>query len=146
MDRRRTMELVVLGLWLTIAVVLFIHYQKDTDKVAPIPDKLVAPTVPESEKGKRFEARRVIVLRGDSFDITIKDASNTRILGKLPVMATDNAKEKVLDLLNHSTNPKVVLQEKQPDGRWTIDFFFVNSEGKEVNLVEWLSSNNLVYK
>jgi hypothetical protein len=140
------MEMVVVGLWLTIAVVLFIHYQKSTNKVAPIPDKLVAPTVPESEKGKRFDARRVIVLRGDSFDITMKDATDTRILGKLPVMATDNAKEKVVDLLNHSTNPKVVLQEKQPDGRWTIDFFFTNSEGKEVNLVEWLSSNNLVYK
>ena len=146
MDRSRMMEMVVVGLWLTIAVVLFIHYQKSTNKVAPIPDKLVAPTVPESEKGKRFDARRVIVLRGDSFDITMKDATDTRILGKLPVMATDNAKEKVVDLLNHSTNPKVVLQEKQPDGRWTIDFFFTNSEGKEVNLVEWLSSNNLVYK
>jgi len=145
MDRRRIIELVIVGLWLTIAVVLFIHYQKDTNKAVPIPDKLVAPTVPESEKGKRFDVSRVIVLRGDSFDMTMKDEGSTRILGKLPVMATENAKEKVLDLLNHSTNPKVVLREKQPDGRWTIDFFFTNNE-KEQNLVEWLSSNNLVYK
>jgi len=134
MDRRRIIELVIVGLWLTIAVVLFIHYQKDTNKAVPIPDKLVAPTVPESEKGKRFDVSRVIVLRGDSFDMTMKDEGSTRILGKLPVMATENAKEKVLDLLNHSTNPKVVLREKQPDGRWTIDFFFTNNE-KEQNLV-----------
>lgn len=145
MERRRIIELVIVGLWLTIAVVLFIHYQKDTNKVVPIPDKLVAPTVPETEKGKRFDVRKVTVLRGDSFDITMKDEGNTRILGKLPVMATENAREKVLDLLNHSTNPKVVLREKQPDGRWTIDFFFV-SNGTEMNLSEWLSSNNLVYK
>lgn len=145
MDYKRAIELVIVGLWLTIAVVLFIHYQKSTNKVVPIPEKLVAPTVPESEKGKRFEVSRVIVLRGDSFDITMKDTSN-RILGKLSVMATDNAKDKVVDLLNHSTNPKVVLQEKQLDGRWTIDLFFMNSEGKEVNLVDWLISNNLVYK
>lgn len=146
MERRRVIELVIVGLWLTIAVVLFIHYQKDTNKAVPIPDKLVAPTVPESEKGKRFDVRKVTVLRGDSFDITMKDEANTRILGKLPVMATENAKGKVLDLLNHSTNPKVVLREKQPDGRWTIDFFFTNNDGKEINLVEWLSSNNMVYK
>lgn len=145
MERRRIIELVIFGLWLTIAVVLFIHYQKDTNKVVPLPDKLVAPIVPESEKGKRFDVRKVIVLHGDSFDITMKDEGSTRILGKLPVMATENAKEKVLDLLNHSTNPKVVLREKQPDGRWTIDFFFTNN-GKELNLSEWLSSNNLVYK
>jgi hypothetical protein len=145
MERRRIIELVIVGLWLTIAVVLFIHYQKDTNKVVPIPDKLVAPTVPESEKGKRFDVRKVTVLRGDSFDIIMKDEGNTRILGKLPVMATEDAKGKVLDLLNHSTNPKVVLREKQPDGRWTIDFFFV-SNGTEMNLSEWLSSNNLVYK
>jgi len=145
MERRRIIELVIVGLWLTIAVVLFIHYQRDTNETVPIPDRLVVPTVPKSEKGKRFDVRRVIVLRGDSFDITMKDEGNTRILGKLSIMATENAKGKVLDLLNHSTNPKVVLREKQPDGRWTIDFFIVNN-GKEVSLVDWLSSNNLVYK
>lgn len=101
--------------------------------------------MPESEKGKKYDVRKVTVLRGDTFDLTMKDKDNTRILGKLSVMATDNAKEKVLDVLNHSTNPRVVLREKQSDGRWTIDFYFTNN-GKEVNLVEWLSSNNLVYK
>lgn len=145
MKHKRIAELVIVGLWLTIAVVLYIRYQKDANKVAPIPDKLAAPNVSESEKGKQFEVRNVTVLRGDSFDITMKDEGNTRILGKLSVMATEDAKGKVLDLLNHSTNPKVVLIEKQPDGRWTIDFFFV-FDGKETNMVEWLSANNLVYK
>jgi len=145
MERRRVIELVVIGLWLTIAVVLFLHYGRDNTKVAPLPDKLAVPTVPDSEKGKKYDVRKVTVLRGDTFDLTMKDKDNTRILGKLSVMATDNAKEKVLDVLNHSTNPRVVLREKHSDGRWTVDFFFT-SNGKEFNMVEWLSTNNLVYK
>lgn len=142
MDRRRVMSLVVVGLWLIIALVLFLHYNRDK-MATPLPDKLAAPA--DAEKGKKYDVRTVVVLRGDTFDLTIKDKDNSRIMGKLPVIATENAKQKVLDQLNHSTNPKVVLREKQPDGRWTIDFFFT-SNGKEVNLVEWLGSNNLVYK
>lgn len=145
MERRRVIELVIVGLWLAIAIVLFVHSQREINETVPIPDKLVAPTVPESEKGKLFDVRKVIVLRGDSFDLTMRDEGSTRILGKLPVMATENAKGKVLDLVNHSTNPKVILRDKQPDGRWTIDFLLTH-EGKEINLVEWLVSNNLVYK
>lgn len=144
MERRRVIEIVIIGLWLTIAVVLYLHYSRNRES-PPVPEKLAVPTVPDSEKGKKYDVSKVTVLRGDTFDLTMKDTANTRILGKLSVMATDNAKAKVLDVLNHSTNPRVVLREKQPDGRWTIDFFFTNG-GKEHNMVEWLSSNNLVYK
>jgi hypothetical protein len=141
MNYRRIMEFAIVGLWLTIAVVLFIRYQKD-DKKTSIPNNSV---LTDSNVKKRFAISRVIVLRGDTFDITIKD-DGTRILGKLSVMATDNSKGKVLDLLNYSTHPEIILKEKQSDGRWTIDFFAVDNNGKEFNLVEWLSSNNLVYK
>ena len=143
MGHRRIIELVIVGLWLTIATVLFIHYSRDKG-APPVPESLVPPVF-HPEKGKKYEVRKLTVLRGDSFDLTIKD-NDTRILAKLPVTATENAKSKVLDLLNHCTNPKVVLRDRQPDSHWTIDFYFTNTEGKEVNLVEWLSSNNLVYK
>lgn len=143
MQRRRVLELIVVGLWLAIAAVLFIKYSgKDS---APIPESLAVPTIPDAEKGKKYDVRKIVVIRGDSFDITIKDKDNSRIMGKLSLMSTDNAKEKVIDLLNHSNNPQVILREKQSDGRWTIDLIFVN-EGKDVNLVQWLVSNNLVYK
>lgn len=144
MGHRRIIELVIVGLWLAIAVVLFIHYGENTSEVVPIPDKLVAPVMAESNKGKQFDVQKITVLRGDSFDITIKN-DNARILGKLSVMATENAKAEVIDLINHSTNPKVVLHDKQPDGHWIIDLIVIN-DGKKINLIEWLSSNNLVYK
>ena len=144
MEHRRMIELVIVGLWLAIAIVLCIHYNRNNKEVAPIPDNLI-PITQNTLKGKSFSVRRVIVLHGDSFDLTVNDKENIRLLGKLPVMATENSKEKVLDLLNHSTKPRVVLREKQSDGHWTIDFFFISND-KEINLVEWLSSNNLVYK
>ena len=144
MDRRRVIEIVIVGLWLTIAVMLYLHFSRD-NRPAPVPEQLAIPTVPDSEKGKKFDVRRVTVLRGDTFDLTMGDKDSTRILGKLTVMATDNAKPKVLDILNHSTNPRVVLREKQPDGRWVVDLYFT-SGGKELNMAEWLVSNNLVYK
>ena len=144
MDRRRIIELVIYSLWLiTVIVMSYVYFQKSTNKSVLVPDNLVV--VPSESEFKKFDVQKLIILRGDSFDITIKNDKNTRILGKLPVMATENAKRSVLNLLNHSTNPKVVLHEKQPDGRWTIDFFFTN-DGKELNLSDWLVSNNLVYK
>lgn len=144
MGRRRVIELVVLGLWLAIAVVLYIHYKGQHNDPMPVPDKLL-PQISETEAGKKYNVRKVTVVRGDSFDLTIKDGNDSRILAKLSVAAVENAKGKVLDVLNHSTKPRVVLREKQPDGRWTIDFFFTN-EGKEINLADWLVANNLVYK
>jgi hypothetical protein len=145
MDRKRVFELVIMGLWLMIAFVMAVHYSRDYNKIAPIPEKLVVPAVPESQKGKQYKVSKVIVLRGDTFDLTLNDSDFTRVLGKLSVLATDNSKEMVLHFLNHSSDPKVVLLEKQLDGRWTIDFL-VDKDGEEVNLAQWLTSNNLVYK
>lgn len=145
MERSRLIEWVIVGLYLFIAVIVFINHSKDNQKIIPIPKQLILSIVPESKKDHKYNVRKIIVLRGDNFDLTMKDENNTRILGKLSVMATDNAKEKVLDLLNHSINPRVILREKQPDGRWIIDFSFTNND-KELDLVQWLISNNLVYK
>lgn len=145
MGRRRIIELVVLGLWLAIAVVLYIHYKGHHNDPTPVPDKLL-PQISDTEQGKVYEIKKVTVVSGDSFDLTIKDGNDSRILVKLTVAAVENAKGKVLDVLNHSTKPRVVLKEKQPDGHWTVDFFFTNEKGEEINLAEWLAANKLVYK
>ena len=99
----------------------------------------------EKETEKKYDISRVIVLSGDSFDVTLKDEKATRVLAKLSLNSTKEAKEKVFDLLNHSESPKVRLLEKQTNGQWVVDFSFFK-EGKEINLAEWLKSNNLVYK
>ena len=142
---KKIIELAILGLWLFIAIIIFVHYSTNFGKPMPLPNELVVPKIPDSEKGKKLYVSRVVVLSGDSFDLTIRDKDNSRVLCKLFVLATDNSKEKVVDLLNHSTNPRVILREKQADGHWKVDFFLFN-DGKEINLVDWLSANNLIYK
>lgn len=141
MERRRLLELATIGLWLIIAVVLFIQHNSIND--VPLPDKLVVPTLPETEKGKEFIVKKVTVLSGNKFDLVLED--NRRILGNIDVFTTSDAKKRIIDLLNHSMNPKVVLREKQQDGHWKINFL-VTIENEEINLNEWLELNNLVYK
>lgn len=145
MDRKRVFELVIIGLWLMIAIIMAIRYNQNYFDALPMPEKLTMPAVPESQKGKEFDIRKVIVLNGDTFDLTLKDDGSTRILGKLNVLSTANAKEEVVDLFNHVSSPKVVLREKQLDGRWIVDIFVIK-DNQKINLSEWLVSNNLVYK
>lgn len=145
MDRRRLLEIVTVGLWLTIAVVFYLHYTRNTDTSLPVPEKLVLPELSQSIAGKTYDVKKLIVLRGDSFDITLKNTDETRVLGVLSVSATDDAKQKVIDLLNNIIKPKVILKEKQSENRWLVDIFFVAND-KEVSLSEWLESNKLVYK
>ena len=143
MDRRGVIELLILGLWLTIAILVYV---RERNPVLVVPIELVAPIVPEAKKGKRYDIRKIVALRGDTFDVTVRDLDNSRIVVKLTVTAVDDAKSKVLDLLNDSSDPKVVLREKQPDGRWVVDFFFSYMGHEDVNLAEWLVTNKLVYK
>lgn len=143
MDRRQIIELLVLGLWLTIAAVLYIQTPHNDPK--PITNKLL-PQISDSDQGKIYEIKKITVVSGDSFDLTIKDGNDSRILVKLTVVAVENAKGKVIDVLNHCIKPKIALKEKQPNGYWTVDLFVVTKQGEEINLAEWLTANKLVYK
>lgn len=145
MGRRRLLEIVTIGLWLTIAVVFYLHYTRNSDTSLPVPEKLILPELSQSMAGKTYDVKKIIVLRGDSFDITLKDDSETRVLGVLSVSATEDAKQKVIDLLNNSLKPKVVLSKKQSDNRWLVNIFVEVNE-KQISLSEWLESNKLVYK
>lgn len=143
MDRKRALELVIMGLWLLIAIILTIS-KNNHQSEAPLPNELSLPIIPQSDKGKSFDVQRITVLRGDYFDLTMTD-DQTRILGELTVNATENSKAKVIDLFNHSDSPRVILLEKKPNGHWIIDFFFKQND-IELNLVDWLTKNKLVYK
>lgn len=124
-------KIVILGLWFAIAIAIYI--EKDKKHIILIP----------SPELKTYEIQKAIVVSGDTFDLSLRDGS--RILAKLSVSTVDSAKGKVVDILNHCTNPRVILLEKQPDGRWKVDVFFTH-EDKEINLSEWLVANKLVYE
>lgn len=142
MERRRILEIVIFGLWLMIAVVLVIDQNFDTNATIPIPEELKNDS---GLSGKKYDVKRISVLSGDSFDIVLKDQKSTRILGKLNLNATQNAKKEVLDLLNNVTNPKVFLESKQVDGKWIVNIYFTQ-DGKEKTITDWLVSKNLVYQ
>ena len=142
MERRRILEIIIFGLWLMIAVVLVMDQNFDTNATIPIPEEL---KVDKNLSGNKYNIKRISVLNGDSFDIVLKDQKSTRILGKLNVNATQNAKQEVLELLNHVTNPKVVLESKQVDRKWIVNIYFTQ-DGKEKTITEWLVSKNLVYQ
>jgi len=104
------------------------------------------PDVRGNMVGKTYSIKRIQVLKGDYFDITIsEDKLDKRILGKLSVLATEDSKTKVLDLMNHCTQPKVTLTSKDSEGYWIVEINFVH-ESKDVNLAQWLTQNGLTYK
>ena len=136
-------ESIIVGMWLMVALVIFFQ-DKNNHPPSPLPTSLTLPSALNIEKDKFFDVKKIVVIRGDYFDLTLKE-DDIHFFGKLSVITKEDAKIKVLELLNNTTKPKVVLREKQKNGCWIVDFFVLD-KNKEINLVEWLSSNNLVYK
>ena len=132
-------------MWLLIAVNFYFKYKPISKDPVPLPHVLETPDISSNYKGKSFAVRRVNVTTGNSFDFTLKDQTVTRILGELPVMATKESKQKLVELLNRSDSPRIVLKDRRNDGRWVVDFF-VTENGSEINVVDWLKKNKLVYQ
>ena len=102
------------------------------------------PIVAEEFVGKKFSVKKIKVLKGDLFDISIFEKEQ-RFLGKLKVLATDDSKQEVLDLLHHSSDPKVLILSKGEEGQWIVEILFLNEE-KEISLSDWLLEKNLIYR
>ena len=143
MGRKRIMETIFLGLWIMIAVSIFVHYNKKYNNPVKIPDKLKIKD--DLEINKIYNIKRITILSGDSFDVSIYDKSESRLLSKLNLVAVADSKNIVLKLFNNITNPKIKLIKKDIDGKWVVDIFF-KQDDKELSLSEWLVRQNLVYK
>jgi hypothetical protein len=90
--------------------------------------------------------KKITVLSGNALDIRLWD--ERRILGYLEVRATPEAAKAIIELLNDSTNPEVILHERKEgnigDG-WSVTII-VNYDGNRINLSEWLVKNKLVWE
>lgn len=144
MVTRKALEIVIVGLWLLIALSLF-FVDKVDQQITPDPPIEQFDNDKKIEVNQKLNLKKIIVLSSNSFDLTLKDENNTRILSKLNVIATGEARQKVIDLFNNISNPQVQLLEKQSDGKWIVELFFV-LDGQEQNLKSWLESRNLIYK
>ena len=131
---------IIVGLWLIIAIIVTVRLYGQKE---PLP-RFIFPVVSETEKNKVFNVAKIVVIRGNYFDLTLKE-NDIHFFGKLDVSVKEEAKIKLLEFLNNIKKPTVVLKKKQSEGCWIIDFFVIDKE-EEINLVEWLNSNNLVIK
>ena len=123
-------------MWLLIAVNFYFKYKPSSKEPAPLPHVLEAPDISLNYKGKSFLVRRVTVNTGSSYDFTLKDENVNRILGELSVAATKESRQKIVELLNRSDSPRIILRDRRNDGKWLIDFF-VTEKGNEINVADW---------
>lgn len=136
MRQAKIYELIILGLWLIIIAILFTKSEK------------LEKQLPEKDTSglafnKKYYISRVVVLKGDLFDFTL-ESSNSRILCKIALKTTEETKDRVISLFKDSENPYVILLDKSSEGYNSNVFLTVNSV--EINLKDWILSNNLAFK
>jgi len=139
MYNKRIFDLITLGLWVCVAIVLYVQNGAGLLEKIKIPEKNAFVLRPNNE----LDIKKISVISGDSFDITLQN--KIRIFAKLSVLSIEGSKQRVISLLNSITSPKVLLLKKQQDGRWLVSINFM-LDSKEVKLEDWLLSNNLVYR
>jgi hypothetical protein len=136
--KSKLIEIVVLGLWLLIAVVLFIRLQPSTQYVPSSGNTFI----PEK---KSYDVKKISIVDGNTFDLILNDDSFSRILAEIPVKTVLESRKKLIDLFNNCEKPRVVLKKKDSDGKWVVDFY-IHINSKEIDLIDWMRSNNLVYQ
>ena len=143
MGQKRIVEIIFLGLWIIIAFSIFVHYNKKYNETLEIPKELKIKN--DLEINKIYKIKKITVLQGDLFDVSVHDNEKSRLLCKLNLNAVDNSKNSVLNLFNNSFNPRMRLIRKDIDGKWFVEIFLTNN-GKDIDLSKWLFEQNLVYK
>lgn len=132
-NNKRIFELIILGLWLCIALILYVQN-----------DVLKNNYLNKDLNFSELAIKEIVVVDDNSFEVTLKDDSKATVLAKLDVDLVNGSKQKVANLLSKIVDPKISLQ-KQKDGCWIIKMSFL-LDGKKTNLENWLFSNDLVKK
>lgn len=135
----KVIELTVLGLWLLIVIVLVLR-NKSQDILHNSTNNHI-----EVETDKKYYIKKVTVIDANTYDLSLKDDIVKRVVACLSVKATSDSKKKIIELLNNSYKPQVLLKQKNADGKWIVDII-LNHDDKLINLSEWLIDNNLVYQ
>lgn len=142
LNKSKIIEIVVLGLWLLIALVLILRSKEATQFVPPISDQ------PSNLIAKKYDIKKITVVDGNTFDLSLRSSSGedgmSRVLGEIPLKATIDARKKVIELLNKAQNPRVILDKKLNDGKWIVEIT-LSLDGKDINLTTWMKENNLIY-
>ncbi len=91
--------------------------------------------------------RQIHVLTGDEFDLILQDGR--RIHAVLDVRTSPLAKSKVLQLINRSRNPRIIIR-KNLGNLWVVEMYLTAKSPTggevEVSLAKWLQHKNLAYQ
>jgi hypothetical protein len=128
----RVFELLILGLWLCIAVVLYIQNDLTSSGRFVIAKGL-------SSYEDQINVKRISVLDDNLFCISVQNEDKP-IIGKLDSEVPAGYKQKLVKLLRNVESPKIILIQKQKNDVWLIKLNFV-LDGKRVSLDNWLSNN-----
>lgn len=100
--------------------------------------------------GKSHPVQTVDVLKGHEYDLRLLNGS--RIRAYLKVESVPEAREQVVQLLNNSRKPRVVLLKRKDAGHWYVELIVQPQDvklggkvGGEVSITDWLRSNDLIY-
>lgn len=88
-----------------------------------------------------YKVSQIEVLAGHEFYLRLDNGS--KVKAHLRVETPPEARQAMISFINSSRDPRVVLYDKDKEGFWDADIF-VNHDGREFRLVDWLSSNKLV--
>lgn len=144
MSKSKALEILILGLWLLVVATLVVRHVQSERQIDLPADDDRRSRLEENLAGSLFDVRRIVVVDGNTYDLTLKD-NDKRILIELDVAAVPDIKQKITALLNKSSSPKVKLKTKRPDGRWSASIT-LKVEGRDVDLSSWLAENKLVYQ
>lgn len=134
----RIFELFILGLWLCVAITVYV--QKDLVRGGGVS---IAKSLNVSEE--ELSVKRISILGNNLFELLVEDNSSKSkaVVGKIDcdkILCTDS---ELMDLFRKVTNPSVVLVCRNDDGTWLFKINFI-LENKKISLRKWLSSKNLV--
>lgn len=91
--------------------------------------------------GDTYKIETIRVQQGHEFEIKLYDVG--WIKGYLQNKTPALAQKPVIELLNQSKNPRVVLVE-QLDNAWKVEII-VELDGKDVKLLDWLTEQGLIF-
>lgn len=139
-SKNKYLESIILVLWLAIAGMLYFNVNKSNQFIAN------EEVNKESNlAGNTYKIKKISVIESNSFDITFLDQDKkvVRILAKIAVKPTSEAREAIINLLNNIKQPEIVVLDKN-EMNYLVEIYFNNYE-KKSSLTEWLTEQNLLY-
>lgn len=133
----RLLEFILLGIWLCVAVVVYVQNDFAKSGFYTINESL-------NLSNNEIEIKNINLIDDNLFEITLKNGLCFRtIVGEIEVDSVDP--NEVKRLFNSADNLKAVLIHKQSNDTWLLKINF-NLEGKKISLKNWLSDRGLLKK